>query len=134
MLMSIWVQVGYQMVVFLGGLQAIPASCLDSARVDGAGPWRRFWWITLPLLRPTILFVLVTGIIGSFQVFTYVAVMTEGGPLHATDVVVFRIYQEAWEFLRFGAASAMSVVLLVVLLALTWLQFRWLGRQVEPSG
>lgn len=133
MAMSVWVQVGYQMVVLLGGLQAIPSAYHDSARVDGAGPWRRFWWITLPLLRPTVLFVLVTGVIGSFQVFTYVAVMTEGGPLHATDVVVYRIYQEAWEFLRFGTASAMSVVLLVVLLALTWLQFRWLGRRVEMT-
>jgi len=131
MAMSVWVQIGYQMVVFLGGLQSIPSTYHDSARVDGAGPWKRFWWITLPLLRPTVLFVLVTGVIGSFQVFTYVAVMTEGGPLNSTDVVVYRIYQEAWEFLRFGTASAMSVTLLVVLLALTWAQFRWLGRRVE---
>ncbi|HXI20291.1 MAG TPA: sugar ABC transporter permease, partial [Gemmatimonadales bacterium] len=132
--MSVWVQVGYQMVVLLGGLQAIPPSFHDAARVDGAGPLQRFRWITLPLLRPTVLFVLVTGIVSSFQVFTYVAVMTDGGPLRATDVAVFRIYQEAWEFLRFGTASAMSVVLLVLLLALTWLQFRWLGRRVEFSG
>ncbi len=131
MAMSVWVQVGYQMVVFLGGLQAIPPQYLDAARVDGAGPVARFAWVTLPLLRPTLLFVLVTGLIGSFQVFTYVAVMTEGGPLHATDVAVFRIYQEAWEFLRFGTASAMSMILLLVLLGLTWLQFRWLGRRVE---
>lgn len=131
MAMSVWVQVGYQMVVFLGGLQAIPGHYHDAARMDGAGPVARFLWVTLPLLRPTILFVLVTGIIGSFQVFTYVAVMTEGGPLHATDVAVYRIYQEAWEFLRFGTASAMSLVLLVLLLGLTWLQFRWLGRRVE---
>lgn len=131
MLMSVWVQVGYQMVVFLGGLQAIPVSYLDAARVDGASRWQRFWWVTLPLLRPTLLFVLVTGVIGSFQVFTYVAVMTDGGPLAATDVAVFRIYQEAWEFLRFGTASAMSLVLLVLLLGFTWLQFRWLGRRVD---
>ncbi len=131
MAMSVWVQVGYQMVVFLGGLQAIPSQYLDAARMDGAGPVARLLWVTLPLLRPTVLFVLVTGVIGSFQVFTYVAVMTEGGPLHATDVAVFRIYQEAWEFLRFGTASAMSLVLLVLLLAFTWLQFRWLGRRVE---
>jgi multiple sugar transport system permease protein len=131
MVMSVWVQLGYQMVVFLGGLQAIPAQYHDAARMDGAGPLARFLWVTLPLLRPTLLFVLVTGVIGSFQVFTYVAVMTEGGPLHATDVAVYRIYQEAWEFLRFGTASAMSLILLVLLLALTWVQFRWLGRRVE---
>ena len=131
MAMSVWVQLGYQMVVFLGGLQAIPPHYHDAARMDGAGPVARFVWVTLPLLRPTVLFVLVTSVIGSFQVFTYVAVMTEGGPLHATDVAVYRIYQEAWEFLRFGTASAMSLVLLLLLLALTWLQFRWLGRRVE---
>ena len=99
--------------------------------MDGASRWQRFRRITLPLLRPTLLFVLVTGTISSFQVFTYISVMTEGGPLHATEVVVYRIYQEAWEFLRFGTASAMSLVLLLILLGATWLQFRWLGKKVE---
>ena len=131
MLLSAWVHLGYQMVIFLAGLQGIPQVYHDAARVDGAGPWQRFRRITLPLLRPTILFVLVTGTISSFQVFTYVSVMTEGGPLHSTEVVVYRIYQEAWEFLRFGTASAMSLVLLAILLVATWLQFRWLGRKVE---
>ena len=131
MAMSVWVHLGYQMVIFLAGLHAIPQVYHDAARVDGARAWQRFRYITLPLLRPTILFVLVTGIIVSFQVFTYVAVMTEGGPLYATDVVVYRIYREAWEFLRFGTASAMSLVLLAILLVVTWLQFRWLGKHVE---
>ncbi|MEO8294214.1 MAG: sugar ABC transporter permease [Gemmatimonadota bacterium] len=131
MLLSIWVQLGYQMMIFLAGLQGIPGVYHDAARVDGAGAWQRFRRITLPLLRPTILFVLVTGTISSFQVFTYVSVMTEGGPARATEVVVFRIYQEAWEFLRFGTASVMSLVLLATLLLATWLQFRWLGRKVE---
>ena len=131
MILSAWVHLGYQMVIFLAGLQGIPQVYHDAARVDGAGSWQRFRRITLPLLRPTILFVLVTGIISSFQVFTYVSVMTEGGPLHSTEVVVYRIYQEAWEFLRFGTASAMSLVLLAILLLATWLQFRWLGRKVE---
>jgi multiple sugar transport system permease protein len=131
MLLSIWVQLGYQMVIFLAGLQAIPEVYHDAARVDGAGRWQRFRRITLPLLRPTLLFVLVTGTIGSFQVFTYISVMTEGGPARATEVVVYRIYQEAWEFLRFGTASVMSLVLLAILLVATWLQFRWLGRKVE---
>ena len=131
MILSVWVHLGYQMVIFLAGLQGIPQVYHDAARVDGAGPWQRFRRITLPLLRPTILFVLVTGTISSFQVFTYVSVMTEGGPLHSTEVVVYRIYQEAWEFLRFGTASAMSLVLLVILLLATWAQFRWLGRKVE---
>lgn len=131
MILSIWVQLGYQMVIFLAGLQGIPPVYHDAARVDGASRWQRFRRITLPLLRPTLLFVLVTGTISSFQVFTYISVMTEGGPLHATEVVVYRIYQEAWEFLRFGTASAMSLVLLLILLGATWLQFRWLGKKVE---
>jgi len=131
MIVSIWVQVGYQMVVFLAGLQGIPRTYLDAARVDGADAWQRFWRVTFPLLKPVTLFVLVTGIIGSFQVFTYVYVLTDGGPLHATDVIVYRIYQTAWEFLQFGLASALSLLLFVVLFGVTWAQFKLLGRQVE---
>lgn len=126
---SVWVQVGYQMVVFLAGLQGIPQDYLDAARVDGAGAWRRFWRITFPLLRPVTLFVLVTGIITSFQVFTFVYVLTDGGPLHATDVIVYRIYQIAWEFQQFGRASALALFLFLLLLGLTWTQFRLLDRR-----
>jgi ABC-type sugar transport system permease subunit len=131
MIVSIWVQVGYQMVVFLAGLQGIPQEYLDAARVDGAGAWQRFRRVTLPLLRPVTLFVLVTGVITSFQVFTLIYVLTDGGPLHATDVIVYRIYQMAWEFLQFGGASALSLVLFLVLFAATWAQFRLLGRRVH---
>ncbi|HMA43888.1 MAG TPA: sugar ABC transporter permease [Gemmatimonadales bacterium] len=131
MLVSIWVQVGYQMVVFQAGLQGIPRDYLDAALVDGADAWRRFWRVTFPLLRPVTLFVLVTGIITSFQVFTLVYVLTDGGPLHATDVLVYRIYQMAWEFLQFGPASALALLLFALLFAATWIQFRLLGRQVQ---
>jgi multiple sugar transport system permease protein len=131
MVASVWVQLGYQMTVFLTGLNGIPEIYLDAARVDGANAWQRFRRITLPLLRPVTLFVLVTGIIGSFQVFTYVYVLTDGGPLHTTDVIVYRIYQAAWGFLRFGYASALAVLLFVVLSGLTRVQFKLLGRQVE---
>ncbi|MBI1967796.1 MAG: sugar ABC transporter permease [Gemmatimonadetes bacterium] len=131
MLMSVWVQVGYQMVVFLAGLQGIPQAYLDAARVDGANAWQRFWRVTFPLLKPVTLFVLVTGVIGSFQVFTYIYVLTDGGPLHATDVIVYRIYQTAWEFLQFGTASALSLVLFLILFGVTWVQFRLLGKRVE---
>lgn len=130
-LVTVWTQVGYQMVVLLAGLQGIPQSYHDAALVDGATPWQGFRHVTLPLLRPVILFVLVTGIIGGFQVFTLVYMMTEGGPLHSTDVIVYRIYQTAWEFLRFGYASAMSLVLFAILLVVTVIQFRLLGRRVE---
>jgi len=131
MVVSVWVQLGYQMTVFLAGLNGIPQTYLDAARVDGAGAWQRFWKVTFPLLRPVTLFVLVTDVIGSFQVFTYVYVLTEGGPLHATDVIAYRIYQTAWEFLQFGYASALAVLLFVVLFAVTRVQFRLLGRRVE---
>jgi ABC-type sugar transport system permease subunit len=128
---TVWTQVGYQMLVFLAGLQGIPQAYHDAALVDGAGPWQRFWHVTLPLLRPVILFVLVTGVIAGFQVFTLVYMMTEGGPLHSTDVIVYRIYQAAWEFLRFGYASAMALILFAILLAVTVIQFRLLGRRTE---
>ena len=131
MVASVWVQLGYQMTVFLAGLNGIPETYLDAARVDGANAWQRFRRITLPLLRPVTLFVLVTGIIGSFQVFTYVYVLTDGGPLHTTDVIVYRIYQAAWGLLRFGYAGALAVLLFVVLFGVTRVQFKLLGRQVE---
>ncbi len=130
-LVSVWVQVGYQMVVFIAGLEGIPQVYLDAAVVDGANAWQRFWRVTFPLLKPVTLFVLVTGIITSFQVFTYIYVLTDGGPLHATDVLVYRIYQTAWEFLRFGDASAMGLLLFVTLFGVTWAQFRLLGKRVE---
>jgi multiple sugar transport system permease protein len=128
---TVWTQVGYQMLIFLAGLQGIPQAYHDAALVDGAGPWQRFRHVTLPLLRPVILFVLVTGVIAGFQVFTLVYMMTEGGPLHSTDVIVYRIYQAAWEFLRFGYASAMALILFAILLAVTVVQFRLLGRRIE---
>jgi len=130
-LVTVWTQVGYQMVIFLAGLQGIPQTYYDAALVDGASPWQRFRHVTLPLLRPVVLFVLVTGIIAGFQVFTLVYMMTEGGPLHSTDVIVYRIYQTAWEFLRFGSASAMALVLFGVLLVVTVVQFRLLGKRVD---
>ena len=129
MAISVWMVVGYQMVVFQAGLAAIPRDFYDAARVDGAGPLQRFRHITLPGLRHTLFFVLVTSVIGSFQVFGLVYVMTEGGPLGATDVAVYHIYREAWEFLRFGNAAAMSWILFAVVFAATWLHFRFLERR-----
>jgi multiple sugar transport system permease protein len=128
---TVWTQVGYQMVIFLAGLQGIPQPYYDAALVDGASAWQRFRHVTVPLLRPVILFVLVTGIIAGFQVFTLVYMMTEGGPLHSTDVIVYRIYQTAWEFLQFGYASAMALVLFAFLLVVTVVQFRLLGKRIE---
>jgi multiple sugar transport system permease protein len=134
MLVSAWVQIGYQMVIYLAGLQSIPGTYYEAATLDGAGAWARFRRITLPLLRPVSVYLFITGIIWSFQVFTLVYVMTEGGPVHATDVLVYRIYQNAWEFRRMGYASAMSWFLFALLLLLTLAQWKVINRRVEHAA
>ncbi len=134
MIMAVWMVVGYQMILFQAGLATIPQELYDAARIDGAGPWRRFIHVTLPGLRHTLFFVLVTSVIGAFQVFGAVYVMTEGGPLRSTDVVVYHIYQEAWEFLRFGDAAAMSWVLFAIIFFVTWLQFRTLEQRAGEGA
>jgi multiple sugar transport system permease protein len=131
MIMSVWLGLGYQMVIFLAGLQGIPSALYEAAMIDGASPWQRFRTITLPLLQPTTFFIFITSWIGSFQVFTAIYVMTGGGPARSTDVVVHHIYQAAWNNLRMGYASAMSMVLFVIIMISTWLQFRLMGREVE---
>jgi multiple sugar transport system permease protein len=134
MLMSNWMYCGYMMVLFLAGLQSIPAALYESACLDGASAWQRFRRITLPLLRPTTFFVLVTMVIFMFQVFTAVYIMTEGGPLHATDVIVYHIYRNAWEYLRLGYASAMAWVLFVIILVITAFQVWGSRRFVYYAG
>jgi len=131
MLFTIWLGLGYQMIIFLAGLQGIPAELYEAAIIDGAGGWKIFWRITFPLLKPTTFFILVTSFIGSFQVFTSIYVMTAGGPVRSTDVIVYHIYQSAWEQLRMGYAAAMSWVLFVIIMAATWLQFKFLGKEVH---
>jgi multiple sugar transport system permease protein len=133
MLMSIWIQLGYQMIIFIAGLHGIPQHLYEAATIDGASAFTRFRKITLPLLRPTIFFILVTSIINSFQVFTYVYVMTQGGPLHSTEVLVYHIYKNAWEYFRMGYASALSWVLFVMILAVTIAQFFFFKRKIEEA-
>ncbi|MCU0452965.1 MAG: extracellular solute-binding protein [Bacteroidetes bacterium] len=130
---TIWLGMGYQMVVFLAGLQGIPEEYYEAARMDGATAWQRFRRVTFPLLMPTTFFLLITSLISSFQAFTSIYVMTAGGPVGSTDVIVYHIYQAAWEQLRMGYASAMAWVLFVLILAATWVQFRLVGRGVEYS-
>jgi len=131
MVVSIWMHVGGQMLVFLGGLDAIPQAYFDAALVDGAGAWRRLWRVTLPLLRPVTWFVFLTGVISALQMFTLVFVLTQGGPfpLHATDVVVHRIYRTAFGPQGLGMASALALMLGVVLLIFHWPQLKLLRRQ-----
>lgn len=122
---NIWQYVGYNMLFFLAGLQAIPPSLYEAASIDGGTKARQFVSITLPLLRPTLLFVLVTGVIGSFQVFDTVYVLTSGGPGDSTEVMNSLIYKSAFVGFRIGDAAAMSVVLFVVILVVTIAQFRY---------
>ncbi|MFJ3669391.1 carbohydrate ABC transporter permease [Streptomyces sp. NPDC090106] len=123
-LINVWRHVGYTALLLFAGLQAIPNDMYEAAKVDGANEWRMFWRITLPLLRPVLAVVLIMTVIGSFQVFDTVAVTTNGGPANATNVLQFYIYGAAFGRFQFGYASAMSVALLVVLSAITVLQYR----------
>jgi ABC-type sugar transport system permease subunit len=120
-LTSIWQGFGFETVVFLAALQSIPRDYYDAARVDGAGYWQQVRHITLPSLRPTIMFVYIIGIIGSFQVFDQIFVMTAGGPINSTRTLVFDLY-ERFNRLELGKASAVAYVLLVILAALSYVQ------------
>lgn len=122
-IMSIWKEVGFFMVIFLAGLQSIPRDYIESAKVDGANPVQAFRSITLPLLQPTILFATVIGMITGLQVFIPQFVMTQGGPVDATLVLTLDIYQTAFVFLDGGKAAAMSVVLFLIIAAITLFQF-----------
>ncbi|MGW3512049.1 carbohydrate ABC transporter permease [Streptomyces sp. NPDC000994] len=125
---SVWRDMGYYMVLYLAGLQAIPAELYEAARVDGAGPWQRFWHITVPSLRPTTFFVLVMLTISSFKVFDLVQIMTEGGPGRSTLVLSQVIFREGIKQGRFGYSSAISLVLFVIVLMITVVQFRFQRR------
>jgi ABC-type sugar transport system permease subunit len=124
---TVWKITGYAMVIFLAGLQDIPKSVLEAAALDGASPWRRFWHITWPLLRPTVAFVGTTSLILSFQAFDIVRVMTQGGPVKATTVFVYAIYEQVFMNLRVGRASALTVVFFALLVVLTMVQL-WAWR------
>ena len=123
-LVSVWKNFGYNMLIFVAGLQAVPAELYEAAAIDGAGGWQRFRHITLPGLAPTFLFVGVTTMIGYFQVFAEPYVMTQGGPLGSTRSVVLFMYEEGFRWWRIGTASATAVVLLLITLAGALLQFR----------
>jgi multiple sugar transport system permease protein len=123
-LVTLWQGVGYSMIIFLAGLQDIPTVYYDAAKVDGAGAWRRFRAITLPLLKRTSVFVAVISFISAFQLFDPIFVMTQGGPANATTTTVYYIYQQAFQFLQLGYASALSVVLFAIIIVFSLLQLR----------
>ncbi len=130
-LARIWIFLGFQTVIFLAGLQAIPSEVYEAARVDGASALRRFFHITLPLLNPTIVFLAVIGTIKTLQMFTEVYIMTDGGPLGSTTTIVYLIQQTAFSSYSKGYAAAMTAVLFFLILVLTIIQLKFLTRRVE---
>lgn len=123
---TVWFLMGFYMMIFLGGLQDIPREYYEAAEIDGAGRVQRFWYVTLPLLRPTSFFILLTSLVAAVagsQAFDLIYVMTKGGPANATQVIVVYIYQQAFQFSAFGYAAAMASILVVILLLVTGVLF-----------
>ncbi len=129
--MMVWKEVGFSMIIFVAGLQAIPEMFYEAAAIDGAGAVRRFFHITWPLLAPVTLFVIVTQTISAMQVFVPIWVMTKGGPFYSTNAIVYYIYQNGFEYNDMGYASAMSFFVLIALVAISYVQFKALKGNVE---
>jgi len=129
--MNIWQTLGYNVVIFLAGLLAIPAELYEAADIDGAKPLRKLLSITIPLVAPSMWFVIINNTIRNLQVFSEIFVMTGGGPGHATTTVGFRVYQYAFLYLSFGKASANVMVLLLIILAVTLMQLRFFERRTQ---
>src|SRR3954451_6693936 len=136
-IMGIWKVLGYNLVLFMVGLRNIPAEYLEAAALDGATAWQRFWRVTLPLLKPILLYVLVTATINAYNVFTQVYVMTLGSqsaPGQAVRMLVFDIYANGFQFFKMGYASAEAVTLTLIVLGLTFIQFATVGRDRERNA
>lgn len=133
MVMDVWVSVGYYALLFLAGLQSIPADLVEDARMHGASAWQRFWAITWPYLRPTLLYAVVINLIKSFQVFTEIFVMTQGGPLGSTSTAVYHVYMMGFERFKLGYASAAAFLVFALIAVFALIQFRLLsyGRGAE---
>jgi multiple sugar transport system permease protein len=131
---QVFKNVGLNMVLFLAALQSVPKEVREAATMDGASPWRSFWSVTVPLISGTILLVSILTVVGSLQVFAQIAVLTQGGPGTSTTVIVYYLYQQAFQFQEFGYASAVSVVLFVIVAILTFVQWqtrkRWVFHEV----
>ena len=133
-LMSLWTIGGSRMLIFLAGLQGVPEELHEAAALDGASSWARLWYVVLPMLSPVIFFNLVLGVIFSFQVFTPAYIVTNGGPADSTLVYGLYLYRNAFQYFQMGYASSMAWILLLLLLAFTWLQFRLMQRWVYYEG
>lgn len=129
-IVSVWKLIGYNMIIFLSSLTTINQSLFEAAKIDGANPFQMLMKITVPLLSPTIFFVVIITTISSFQVFDLIYLMTQGGPLDSTNVLVYAIYKNAFEFFNVGKASAIAYVLFVIILALTLIQWNLRKKMV----
>ncbi len=123
-LTTIWMHIGINFIILLGGLQNISRELYESAAMDGAGYFAKLFRITIPMLSPVLFFVIIIGVIGAFQTFGQIDILTGGGPAGATNIIVYSIYLEAFSYGNFGFASAQAIVLFVFILAITILQFR----------
>lgn len=132
--MSIWKYAGYFMLILLAALQLVPRDLYEAARLDGVSGWRQLIHITVPLISPTLYFVVIIGVLHSYQIFDYVFVMTQGGPADATNVLTFYIYQNAFQFQDIGTASAIANILLLVVIGLIAIVALTLGRRVHYMG
>ncbi len=132
-LMSLWL-VGFQMIIFLAGLQGVPKELHEAAAIDGANTWRRFWNVTMPIMSPVIFFNLVIGIIGSFQIFTGSFIITKGGPQDSTLFMVLYIYRNAFEYFKMGYAVTLSWLLFLIIMIFTAIQFFFANRWVYYEG
>lgn len=130
-IMTIWMQSGFNYIIVLSGLQSISEDLVESAKIDGAGPLRAFMQIVLPLLSPTLFFLLVVSIIGSFQSFGQIQLLTKGGPAGSTEVFVYSIYKEAFINYQFGTGSALSLILFAIIMLLTLIQFAFVEKKVH---
>lgn len=131
MVFSIWQGIGYSMIIYSAALTNVPASYHEAAKLDGAGPVKRFFSISLPLVAPTTGFLAITGVISALQVFTQVYVLTQGGPLHSSETLLYYIYQQGFIFFRGGSASAAAVILLLIGIIVSVFQLRVLSRRDE---
>jgi multiple sugar transport system permease protein/raffinose/stachyose/melibiose transport system permease protein len=124
-MVSFWKTLGYNMVIFTAGLMGIPGQLYEAARIDGANVWQEFRFVTLPMLRPTTFFLLVTGFIGNFNVFEQVRILTSGGPVNSTTTIMHQIYQRGFVDYQLGYASAITIVMMVIVSVITALNFRF---------
>ena len=131
---SVWKQISYNFLFFLAGLQSIPKSLIEAAAIDGAGPWRRFWSIQLPLLSPTLFFLFVINTVYAFfETFAIIDATTQGGPGKDTSTLVYRVYFDGFRGMDFGGSAAQSVILMALVVGLTVVQFRFVEKKVQYS-